>query len=186
MSVATPKIMRLNACLSQVIGEALNWALGLAATQLTKKKKKKASHAELHLDGSLEEALATDCPVRRAPPTVEWKALIRIQEIHTILQQSRSYKDTAQSDSKCAGRRVLLWICRFRGMNRIPIISYAFLLPTPLVTCLSLPQPIQLCWHSTLAKIWEFARKTLITSKWINPYPHLHSSKHPHGPQRCV
>lgn len=150
-----------------------------------KKKKKKASHAELHLDGSLEEALATDCPVRRAPPTVEWKALIRIQEIHTILQQSRSYKDTAQSDSKCAGRRVLLCIT-FRGMNRIPIISYAFLLPTPLVTCLSLPQPIQLCWHSTLAKIWEFARKTLIMSKWINPYPHLHSSKHPHGLQRCV
>lgn len=121
-------------------------ALGLAATQLTKKKK--ASHAELHLDGCLEGALATDCPVRRAPPTVEWKALIRIQEIHT-----RSYKDTAQSDSKCAGRRVLLWIFRFRGMNRIPIISYAFLLATPLVTCLSLPQPIQLCWHSTLAKI---------------------------------
>lgn len=95
MSVATPKIMRLNACLSQVIGEALNWALGLAAIQLTKK----ASHAELHLDGCLEGALATDCPVRRAPPTVEWKALIRIQEIHTILQQSHSYKDTAQSDS---------------------------------------------------------------------------------------
>lgn len=61
--------MRLKACLSQIIGEALNQALGFGCYRAHKKKK--ASHAELHLDGSLEGASAIGCPVRRAPPTAD-------------------------------------------------------------------------------------------------------------------